>query len=38
MVKHCEVFNTAVEAFKSTADKGSCKVGRINCVWYVIQD
>jgi hypothetical protein len=38
MVKHCEVFTNAVQAFKATADKGSCKVGRINRIWYVIRD
>lgn len=36
MVKHCEVFPSSDKAFKSTAGKGKCKVGRIHGFWYVV--
>ncbi|UAV89759.1 hypothetical protein QGX13_gp064 [Pseudomonas phage M5.1] len=42
MVKYCEVFNTAVEAFESAAlhevitELGRCKLGKINGFWYVV--
>lgn len=42
MVKHCEVFTTAVQAFESAAlheiitELGTCKLGKIHGFWYVV--